>query len=509
MIARWSIPLRLPGATLLLVAAATIGAATPVAPSLISGLVWRNIGPFRGGRVSAVTGAIGEPGVFYAGFPAAGVWRSSNAGATWEPIFDSITTASGVDRSKWRPLIRAWSTWGMGDATGGPINEGDGVYKSTDAGRTWQHLGLEATKHVPSIIVDPRDPNLVLVGALGDVRAKSDQRGVFRSTDGGRAGPRPSSWTARPASRSSARALRSPQRRSSPPPCGTTTPPTPPPTRDAPVPRPDPPVPGSTGPPIEGLTWQEITGGGLPAAHRANLGGGRDEHQRSAGVPDRQLRTLPLRRQRHDLATDGRRSTARVGNGQGGYNCGVYVSSTNPDIVYTINTSSYVSTDGGNTFTGFKGAPGGDDPQQLWIDPTNGQRMLLGMDQGAVVSSMAGAPGAPGSINPPIRSITCRSTIPTPLGRCPAAGRGRHPEPESRQLRRNRPPRLISGGDLGIGHRGGRPVESQHRVRKRLRDPQPTHPSETDHQREPRRRPRCQCADHQCPTADSGALEPA
>jgi len=85
----------------------------------------------------------------------------------------------------------------------------------------------------------------------------------------------------------------------------------------------------------------------------------------------------------------------RVGNGQGGYNCGVYVSSTNPDVVYTINTSSYVSTDGGSTFTGFKGAPGGDDPQQLWIDPTDGQRMLLGMDQGATVTLDGGKTWSP------------------------------------------------------------------------------------------------------------------
>ena len=76
----------------------------------------------------------------------------------------------------------------------------------------------------------------------------------------------------------------------------------------------------------------------------------------------------------------------RIRNGQGGYNCGVYVSPDNPDIVYTVNTSSYVSTDGGNTFAGFKGAPGGDDPQQMWLDPTNGQRIFLGMDQGATVS---------------------------------------------------------------------------------------------------------------------------
>src|SRR5437667_3509909 len=81
----------------------------------------------------------------------------------------------------------------------------------------------------------------------------------------------------------------------------------------------------------------------------------------------------------------------RIRNGQGGYNCGVYVDPKNPDIVYTVNTASYKSTDGGNTFTGFKGAPGGDDPQHLWIDPTNGQRMLFGYDQGAIVTLDGGA----------------------------------------------------------------------------------------------------------------------
>src|SRR5678810_365757 len=81
----------------------------------------------------------------------------------------------------------------------------------------------------------------------------------------------------------------------------------------------------------------------------------------------------------------------RIRNGQGGYNCGVYVDPKNPDIVYVFNTSSYISKDGGNTFTGFRGAPGGDDPQQGWIDPTNGKRMILGYDQGAIVSLDGGA----------------------------------------------------------------------------------------------------------------------
>ena len=378
-----SIPLRLPVVSLLLLAA-TIGAATPVAPSLISGLVWRNIGPFRGGRVSAVTGAIGEPGVFYAGFPAAGVWRSSNAGATWEPIFDSITTASGVGSVEVAPSDTSVVYVGMGDATGGPINEGDGVYKSTDAGKTWQHLGLEATKHVPSIIVDPRDPNLVLVGALGDVRAKSDQRGVFRSTDGGK------SWTQTLFVDSATGVEKLARAYDRPNVIIATT------MRhyNAPNPTPNPgragPQTGPTGTRVyrstdEGLTWQEITGGGLPRLiGRTSVAVAMNTNARRVFL----IGNFGLYRS-DDSGTTWRQmdpDDRRVGNGQGGYNCGVYVSSTNPDIVYTINTSSYVSTDGGNTFTGFKGAPGGDDPQQLWIDPTNGQRMLLGMDQGAVVT---------------------------------------------------------------------------------------------------------------------------
>ena len=136
----------------------------------------------------------------------------------------------------------------------------------------------------------------------------------------------------------------------------------------------------------EGITWKEITGSGLPRAHRPHVDRRRDEHEQPAHVRHRQLRPVPLRRRRRNAGATWPRSDRRIANGQNGYNCGVYVDPSNPDIVYTINTSSFRSTDGGNTFTGFKGAPGGDDPQQMWIDPTDGQRMLLGVDQGATVS---------------------------------------------------------------------------------------------------------------------------
>src|SRR5690242_11487348 len=153
---------------------------------LYAGLTWRNLGPFRAGRVAAVSGTIGQPGTFYIGLPAAGVWKTTSAGATWFPIFDSIKDVSSIGSVEVAPSDPNVVYVGTGDIiTGGGINEGNGVYKSTDAGKTWRHLGLDATKQIPSMSVDPHDPNLVLVAAQGNVHAKSRDRGVYRSTDGG------------------------------------------------------------------------------------------------------------------------------------------------------------------------------------------------------------------------------------------------------------------------------------------------------------------------------------
>jgi hypothetical protein len=168
MLSRSSVSLRPLGLSLLfvLLGAAPAGTRGPVPPSLLSGLVWRNLGPFRAGRVAAVSGAIGQPGVYYIGLPLGGVWKTTSAGETWTPIFDSITEASSVGAVEVAPSDPNVIYAGMGDLiTGGGINEGNGVYKSNDAGRTWQHTGLDDTKQIPSILVDPKDPNLVLLAA--------------------------------------------------------------------------------------------------------------------------------------------------------------------------------------------------------------------------------------------------------------------------------------------------------------------------------------------------------
>src|SRR6185369_3192624 len=154
-------------------------------PSLYSGLRWRMIGPFRAGRVNAVSGVVGQPDTFYFGSVGGGVWKSSNAGRTWSPIFDATSVASigaiGVAPSDANVIYVGTGEADMRDS----IAFGNGVYKSTDAGKTWKHLGLENTKQIGRIIVDPKSPNTVFVAALGNVYAPNPDRGVYRSRDGG------------------------------------------------------------------------------------------------------------------------------------------------------------------------------------------------------------------------------------------------------------------------------------------------------------------------------------
>ena len=181
-------PLRASARTaLFVVALLSIGAAAPIKPDLLAGLVWRNVGPFRGGRISAVSGAIGEPGVFYAGTPAGGVWKTTSAGETWYPVFDAVKSVASIGAVEVAPSNPNIVYVGAGDkVNGGGANVGNGLYKSEDAGATWRHLGLDDSRVIPSILVDPRNPDIVLVASEGDLWKKSENRGVYRSTDGGR-----------------------------------------------------------------------------------------------------------------------------------------------------------------------------------------------------------------------------------------------------------------------------------------------------------------------------------
>ena len=168
-----------------LLLAATNISAQQVDPNLYSGLRWRMIGPFRGGRVNGVSGVVGQPDTFYFGSVGGGVWKSENSGRTWTPVFDHTNVASigAIAVAPSNPKIVYVGT-GEADMRDS-IAFGNGVYKSTDAGLTWTHVGLENTKQIGRIIVDPKNPSTVFVAALGNAYAPNPDRGVYRSHDGG------------------------------------------------------------------------------------------------------------------------------------------------------------------------------------------------------------------------------------------------------------------------------------------------------------------------------------
>src|SRR5258706_3770077 len=150
------------------------------------GLDWRMLGPFRGGRVDAVCGVPGRPDEFYFGHVNGGVWKTTDAGRTWSPIFDDQPVAS-IGALAVAPSAPNVVYVGSGESTlRDSVGFGNGVYRSTDAGRTWTHLGLASTQHIGKIAVDPKNPDVVFVAAIGHLYAANEARGVYRSRDGGR-----------------------------------------------------------------------------------------------------------------------------------------------------------------------------------------------------------------------------------------------------------------------------------------------------------------------------------
>jgi len=143
------------------------------------------IAPFRGGRVLAVTGVAGDAQTYYFGAAAGGVWKSRDGGAHWNPVFDKQAVASigSIAVAPSNPNILYVGT-GEG-CLRGDISYSDGVYRSNDGGKTWQNLGLRDTRHIPKVLLDPRNPEVVLVAAPGHAVAPNAERGVFRSADGG------------------------------------------------------------------------------------------------------------------------------------------------------------------------------------------------------------------------------------------------------------------------------------------------------------------------------------
>lgn len=377
-------------------ALAALGAAPLAAqhfnPDLLAGMRWRLVGPFRGGRVSAVAGVAGRPGIFYMGSPGGGVWKTVDAGAVWKPVFDAEHVASigAIAVAPSNANIIYVGTGNVSDV-GGALNDGNGVYRSDDGGLTWRHMGLSATRHIGAILVDPKNPDIVLVAALGPAYRKSPARGVYVTQDGGQ------TWQKTLYKDDVTGAVDLAFDAGQPGVVYAAL------WRHYEAPPPAPFRFGAGGGAIykstdDGLTWTALTGNGLPAAPMGRIGLAADDGRVFAIVGGAGPGHAAGLYRSDDGGANWRRITTDPRIVGSGYFSHVWMDPQNRDIVFVAQTSLYRSTDGGKTFTAYKGAPGGDDYHQLWINPSSpcvplkhgtgcrSSEMILGSDQGAAVS---------------------------------------------------------------------------------------------------------------------------
>ncbi len=347
---------------------------------LISAMRWRQVGPFRGGRVLAVTGVQGEPNVFYFGGASGGVWKTTDAGATWTPLFDKQPIAS-IGAIAVAPSDHNVIYAGSGEACiRGNISYGNGVYKSVDGGKNWNNVGLRDTRHIGAVIVHPRNANIVFVAALGHAYGPNEERGVFRSTDGGatwqkvlykdnKTGAIDVVFDSKNASTLFAslwEVYRTPWSLNS----------------------------GGPGSGLfkstdGGSTWTRLEGHGLPSGIMGRIGvsvSGADSNRVYAMIESKEGGLY--------RSGDGGESWTRVNEDgrmrqRAWYFSHIFADPESADTVYVLNTGMFRSTDAGKTFS-LLPAPHGDH-HGLWIDPDNPQHMINGNDGGATVSLDGGA----------------------------------------------------------------------------------------------------------------------
>ena len=376
-------PLRVPALALCTL---SLAFAASYDSNLFSEMRWRSIGPLRGGRTRSAAGVPSQPNVLYIGVCNGGVWKSNDYGRTWNPIFDEQPTGS-IGSVAVAPSNPNVIYVGSGEGLQRPdLSTGDGIYKSTDAGKTWTHLGLRDGQQIPQIAIDPRNPDRLFVAVLGHPYGPNPERGVYRSTDGGRTFEKvlgkddntgandvkidPSNpdivyaalWEARQG-----------------------------PWENAAWSGPGGGLFKSTD---GGNTWHPLTQGmpsGADGFVQANLA-------ISPADPRRLYASVAIGRSsgiyRSDDAgehwvrtTTDPRPAQRIGGGD------VSVplpDPKNPDVVYVASVVTWKSTDAGKTWTGIRGAPGGDDYQGGWINPNDPKIILLVSDQGSIVTVNGG-----------------------------------------------------------------------------------------------------------------------
>lgn len=333
-----------------------------------SDLKWRLVGPHRAGRLWWVTGVAGDPATYYAGSPAGALWKSTNGGTTWKSISDALP-ATGVGA-----VAVAASNANILYVGTGSNTLGRGVYRSNDAGATWQSAGLADTKFITGLLIDPKNPDVVIAaaGAGGNFGSMvfynnnpSAARGVYRTADGGR------TWAHTLFVDNATSAV------------------------DLAM---DPAAPSvifasmsnglhrsSDG----GQTWTKLAATGLTAAGTTITVAPNTNAQRLYAIGGGRGGGGLFRSD--DSGATFRLMTSRLASA-GGH---LYVDPKNPDVMYTMGTAVYRSTDGGRTLDAIKGAPGGDDPHSMWIDPANPRRMIMGADQGPAITLDGGASWTP------------------------------------------------------------------------------------------------------------------
>ena len=352
-----------------------------VHPSFLKSMEWRCIGPHRGGRVVAVTGDVSNPGVFYFGACAGGVWKTTDGGAFWENISDGFfnTAAVGAIAAAGSDVNVIYA--GMGESCiRGNVCHGDGVYGTTDGGKTWAHLGLQNTRHISRVRVHPQDANLVYVAALGDPFNASSDRGIYRSKDGGGSWEQVLSVDDRTGAADLAMDTSNPrnlyaafwetQR-----------------------------TPWSliSGGPGSGLfkstdggdTWTDLSGKkGMPEGIKGRIGVAVSPSQ-----PSRVWAVIEAKESGLYRSDDGGETWERISQNRNlltrpWYYNHVFADPKDPETLYILNLNGWKSVDGGRTFTQLT-TPHGDN-HDLWIDPNNPQRMIEGNDGGACVSFNGG-----------------------------------------------------------------------------------------------------------------------
>jgi photosystem II stability/assembly factor-like uncharacterized protein len=358
--------------------------AQPLDPALYAPLKWRCIGPFRGGRTVGATGVPGQPNLFYVGVNNGGVWKTTDAGRVWTPIFDDQPTGS-IGALAVAPSNPNVLYVGSGEGLQRPdLSTGDGVYKTTDGGKTWTNTGLRDGEQIAAVVIDPKDENRVFVAVLGHPYGANKERGVFRTTNGGK------SWeqvlykdadtgavalALDPGDPNTVYAVLWASRQG--------------PWENGAWQGPGSGLFKSTD---GGTTWKPLTKG-LPTAAdglgRIGLDVSRSDPKCLFAVVD--CPRLGGLYRSDDAGESWRRVNAEPRLwGRGSDFAEVKIDPKNKDVVYVANVAFYKSADGGKTFASFKGAPGGDDYHTVWISPDDSNVILAAADQGAIVTVNGG-----------------------------------------------------------------------------------------------------------------------